>query len=61
MKPPFLQKIKVHLFKPKCKFGCHPVWIKQAQQYIYFCNACGYYITKDTGCSNPFCPEEMKD
>ena len=47
--------------KPKCEYGCHCVWIEVPKKWIWFCNACGEYITKDTGCSNPLCPEEIKD
>jgi len=47
--------------KPKCEYGCHLVWLEVAKRYTWFCNKCGEYITKDTGCSNPFCPEIIKE
>ena len=47
--------------KYQCKYGYHKRWIKSLKRYIYFCNKCGEYITEDTGCSNPFCPEEIKE
>ena len=43
------------------KYGSHKVYIKILKKFVYFCNKCGEYITKDTGCSNPFCPKEIKD
>lgn len=43
------------------KFGSHKKYIKTIKKYVYFCNRCGEYITKDTGCSNPICPEETKE
>lgn len=42
------------------KYGSHKKWIKRLGRYIHFCNKCGKYITKDTGCSNPWCPREME-
>jgi len=47
------------IFKYKCKRGKHKVYIKAFGKTVWFCNACGEYITEDTGCSNPWCPEEM--
>lgn len=41
------------------KYGSHKRWVKSLKRYVYFCNKCGEYITKDMGCSNPFCPEQM--
>ena len=41
------------------KYRSHKRWIKTLKKYIYFCNKCGEYITVNTGCSNPWCPEEM--
>ena len=43
------------------KYGSHRVYVKSAKRYIRFCNKCGEYITKDTGCSNPCCPEELPE
>lgn len=45
--------------KPECKYGCKRVWIKSIKKFIFFCNQCGEYITRDTGCSNPWCPEKV--
>jgi len=47
--------------KPKSKYGCHLVWLKVPKRWVWFCNKCGEYITQDTGCSNPFCPEHAPD
>jgi hypothetical protein len=47
--------------KPYAYFGCHPVWLEIPKRWIWFCNKCGEYVTKDTGCSNPFCPERIND
>ena len=43
------------------KYGSHKVYLKGIKRYAYFCNKCGEYITKDFGCSNPFCPEPIGD
>jgi hypothetical protein len=43
----------------KSKYGSHKRWIEGLKRYIYFCKKCGEYITKDTGCSNPWCPERL--
>jgi hypothetical protein len=43
------------------KYGSRKRWIKTLKRYIYFCKKCGEYITEDTGCSNPFCPEHAPD
>ncbi len=45
----------------KSKYGKHKTYIKMLKKWIWFCNECGEYITKDTGCSNPSCPEEIND
>ena len=45
--------------KPNSKYGFKRVWLKVPKIWIFFCNACGEYITEDTGCSNPFCPERI--
>jgi len=41
------------------KFGSKKRYIKALKRYIHFCNECGEYITKDFGCSNPWCPERI--
>lgn len=43
------------------KFGSHKRYIKSLKKYVLFCNKCGEYITKETGCSNPWCPEKIED
>jgi len=43
------------------EYGSNKKYIKVAKRYIYFCKKCGEYITKEFGCSNPICPEEIKD
>ena len=43
------------------KYGSKRKFIKQLRMYIYFCKKCGEYVTEDTGCSNPNCPEPMED
>lgn len=43
------------------KYGSKKRYIKLLRRYIHFCNKCGEYITKDFGCSNPWCPERIKD
>jgi len=43
------------------RYGSHKKYIKSLKRYIHFCKKCGEYITKDTGCSNPFCPERLKE
>ena len=43
------------------KYGSRKVYIKSLKRHVYFCKKCGEYITENTGCSNPFCPEEMSD
>lgn len=43
------------------EYGSHKKWVKSAGRYIHFCNKCGEHVTKDTGCSNPMCPEPIKD
>jgi len=47
--------------QPKCDYGCHCVWLKVPKRWVWFCNKCGEHITKDTGCSNPLCPEPIGD
>ena len=47
--------------EPPSEFGCHIWWNEKLKRYIWFCNKCGEYVTKDTGCSNPFCPEKVKE
>jgi hypothetical protein len=42
----------------RSKYGSNKIFIKQLKKYVYFCKKCGEYITKTTGCSNPFCPEK---
>ena len=43
------------------RFGSHKKWIKLLKKYVHFCNKCEEYITADTGCSNPFCPEKIEE
>jgi len=43
------------------KYGSKKKYIKTIKKYIYFCKKCGEYITKNTGYSNPWCPEKIKD
>ena len=43
------------------KYGSHKRWVKPLKKYVHFCKKCGEYITKDTGCSNPWCPEQIGD
>lgn len=43
------------------RFGSKKQYIRTLKRYVHFCNECGEYITKDFGCSNPWCPERIKD
>lgn len=36
------------------------LWMISIKDYIVFCPECGEYITNSGVCSNPFCPEEIK-
>jgi hypothetical protein len=47
--------------KYQSKYGSKKRYIKTLKRYVHFCNACGEYITKDYGCSNPWCPEKIKN
>jgi len=47
------------LIAPKSDYGYKRIWIKHLGKFVYFCKKCGEYITKDTGCSNPICPEKV--
>ena len=39
----------------------HIVYHHMIKDYIIFCEKCHEYICDDGYCSNPFCPEEMRD
>lgn len=43
------------------KYGSKKRYLRILKRYIHFCNKCGEYITRDFGCSNPWCPEKMGD
>jgi len=43
------------------KYGSKKVYIPGLKKYIFLCKKCGEYVTKYTGCSNPFCPEPIGD
>jgi formylmethanofuran dehydrogenase subunit E len=43
------------------KYNSKKRYIKALKRYVHFCNKCGEYITKDFGCSNPWCPERIKN
>jgi hypothetical protein len=38
----------------------HIWYCKGIERYIVFCPYCGEYICEDGYCSNPFCPERIK-
>lgn len=42
-------------------WNAHIVYHKPIKRYIVFCEKCHEYICPDGICSNPFCPEEIRD
>jgi hypothetical protein len=55
------QKIMKNKINYQSKYGSNKKYIKTLKKYVYFCKACGEYITKTTGCSNPRCPEPLPE
>ena len=65
----FTLYIKSLLVAIKYKFELHRIkynkfpkiiWLTSIKNYIVFCPECGEYLTDNGICSNPFCPEEIK-
>jgi len=50
-----------NIVKYRSKYGSRKAYVRALERYVHFCNKCGEYITKDTGCSNPLCPEKIGD
>lgn len=42
-------------------WNAHIVYHKYIKRYIVFCQKCHEYICSDGLCSNPICPEEIRD
>jgi hypothetical protein len=54
-------KYKFHFVEVYCTVFPKIVYIKAIRDYIVFCPKCGEYICRDGICSNPICPEEIKN